>query len=1073
MHIAAFSDSPHRHPIRPSPDLPVPGGSEDGRQTSLNTLPSTMQQSVIYPEESGNTNASSISDPSPFSIAGPDDLVILPTALLADRWRQSLIRSGILHNPDLITTLEGFCRFFHDASGGCTRIIPEAEALIILSRTLEEIRDEIPSFFRGSGPSSATVRDLYELRSILSQRSVDLSSHHITGSSEKCRQIDRALAAFEKALEAKNLLDMPALVGWTTRTLRAGDRLLFGTVRLIRLYEIFPREQTLITAIRSRSRAMTFESVNGADPVLFSAPGWIHPAERRVLPAMESFTGRSDLFTDRPDPQPRDPLPIQVFPTETDEFEAVAEEIHALAEEGIPLEEIAIASPQISSASAALQNVLSDFGIPFYLHPGEPLLREPLAGFLISFLTLALNEYPREGVLSLLSSPFLNRDQGLDPLSPGDLDRVVRTAGIVGGYAWDRQIAALNERVRTNHADQFISPAVIEVAASWISALLEDLHRFTGEHTPAEYAAISRAVFTRWVSPGVREILPNAEDIALIRENRVFHAVMGCITRICSIPGMEDPVPLSRYHRYLLSLLEEPVHLSPDTGGVRIMGFRQICGMEYTCVFLPGLVEGDLPRPSTRLPLLTSYESEELGARNLDEVITGEQYYFVSALGSGRRVWLSSPRTRGEKTVLTSSFLERVRTVKSPVPWGREICHSRRNAFIRAGSLIGSHEGGNLHPSGDLLIWLPTEHTCGSIEDRIRIETFFRSGREESVYEGVLSGEEDLVSWLSGPGPFGDDHVWSPTRLEIYADCPFRFFLEHLIRVRPLPDGDETLSPARKGSLIHETLAAFFCSWCAEGPRRITSSDIPAASALMRDVFTTCCRTGQNSSPAWDAMVIQLIGSDLIPGILDRFILFESERDTPLVPTLFEYPLGGNRDNTPGPGGFVTLGDGPGMPVRIQGTIDRVDITPDGFFFIIDYKTGSLQHRTRDITEGKALQLPLYLLALEVMHRSDPVPLVGSGGSYLNLGLRIRQKWPLLDPAMKDLVGSSRKPEIDDFRGVLKDCLDATRRHITGIRCGRFPVTHGICSSSRFCPYSGICRSDSFRIPGEEPGEEE
>ena len=113
---------------------------------------------------------------------------------------------------------------------------------------------------------------------------------------------------------------MPALVGWTTRTLRAGDRLLFGTVRLIRLYEIFPREQTLITAIRSRSRAMTFESVNGADPVLFSAPGWIHPAERRVLPAMESFTGRSDLFTDRPDPQPRDPLPIQVFPTETDEF---------------------------------------------------------------------------------------------------------------------------------------------------------------------------------------------------------------------------------------------------------------------------------------------------------------------------------------------------------------------------------------------------------------------------------------------------------------------------------------------------------------------------------------------------------------------------------------------------------------------------------------------------------------------------------------------------------------------------------------------------------------------------------
>ena len=483
--------------------------------------------------------------------------------------------------------------------------------------------------------------------------------------------------------------------------------------------------------------------------------------------------------------------------------------------------------------------------------------------------------------------------------------------------------------------------------------------------------------------------------------------------------------------------------------------------MHYSGLFLGGLVEGDIPHPSTRLPLLNSTESDQLGSRSLEEVIRSERYYFISTITAANRVWLSSSKTRGERKILTSSFFEQVKVVQPTTEWGREIVHSQRRAAMKAGSLIRYHEEENEF-SEEVLTWLPADQIYGSVATRILIEDWYRTRSPDTVYDGILTEDDKVTAWLSTPRMFGPERIWSPTQLETYASCPFRFFLERVIRIDPLPDVDLTLSPTRRGTLIHETLCEFYTRWCAEGPRRITSQTLDEAKKLLTEIGAQTSGRYQYQSPVWHATLAALGGFDEIPGLYNRFLVHEATSESSLIPDRFEVTVGSRKtpDNKPG---YVLLDSNDGEPVRIQGRIDRIDTTPDGHFAIIDYKTGSQYPNGNRIIEGKSLQLPLYLLALEKMHETETQPRIGIGGSYLEISRKINQSWPLLDPEKKQVAGVPRARGTRGFREVTQGALTAAQRLITGIRSGIFPVAQDLCTISSYCPYSGICRLDRFR----------
>jgi ATP-dependent helicase/nuclease subunit B len=216
-------------------------------------------------------------------------------------------------------------------------------------------------------------------------------------------------------------------------------------------------------------------------------------------------------------------------------------------------------------------------------------------------------------------------------------------------------------------------------------------------------------------------------------------------------------------------------------------------------------------------------------------------------------------------------------------------------------------------------------------------------------------------------------------------------------------------------------------------------------------------------SPLWDATRIQMTGGeDTGPGIFSKFLVKESEEEcSALVPSLFEFSFGmpatpdDDPASVPEPVGF-SVGE---ETIRIKGRVDRIDVTPDGLFSICDYKTGSAIVSGKEIKEGKALQLPLYLSAYEQLSGKR-----GVAASYYRIRREVENKVVLLDEAGRDLICSSRPRPTTDFREVLGHSLGSAAESVRGIRNGIFSLVQEEKCPNAYCEFRFVCRFDPARV---------
>ncbi len=1020
-----------------------------------------------------------LADLADFSPSSGRDFLFVPTNHLVKAIQNTYTSRKTPIIPDQITTLREFCRRHHENAGSLTTLISDGQSLQILSETLESIREEIPFFFSKHNPAPTTLKDLLALRDILSQRRIAFFKHEQITKSEKCRQINLALEAYSSALEKCGLIDATGLIEWTISHINAGRHGTFGTAIFWGFHKPLPREKELIAAIRDHADLCRFYYPTGRDPKIYDVPDWfgdgIIPMEEQIITGL--FTGE--------ELQSCDNILARIFQSPEEELESIAEEICAIHKGGTLLEDITVATPDLSSQSL-ISGIFHDFGIPVHICTGEALNREPLVGFFTLLPALVADNFPREDLVSLMASPFFRSDQP-DIRAPGIrvFDMIFRMARIMDGSSWDQALEALADDPEVGddgEYDQQVDRDVLSVVRTWTKRFQTDLLTLKQEQTLAEHVTSFRLILDHWVRPG---FIGKPDTIRVTdREKRAWERFDLCLTKLTVTFEPDKKIGVGSFTRYLNYLLEELVTIGDDQGGVTVMRLSETAHLSLPILFLAGLIEGDIPRPSTRLPLLTAAESDLLGGRSLSEVISSEQYSFITAISAGERVYLSAPRSRSEKILLTSPFLEEVRQRLNPPEWGQKITRSKSHAAISAGKMIrAAAETPALGTCDTILNLLPVDQTFGSVADRILMEDWHRTGTADSPYDGILSDDQNATTWLTER--FGPDRVWAPTRLETYATCPFRFFLQQVLHLTPLPEVDPALTPAQRGNFIHDTLCDFFKQWSQEGPRQITRQYLPTAAALLRETGIEKSLRYRFTTPAWHATLLSLFGDGDVPGLFDRFLVCEASReDTTLLPQYFESEIGprkgvdgrlqegdarseemSGRKKRVTERDCVLLDQGEGEPVRISGRIDRVDLSRDGFFAIIDYKTGSSYPNAKGIREGTALQLPLYLLAVEKMYEADELPLTGIAGSYCEISRKIKQTWPLLSPDHKSLVGVGTSRATAGFRDILLSSLDAARNCIREIRSGRFPLPQ-TCQVP-YCEYTAVCRFNRFRISDE------
>ncbi len=314
----------------------------------------------------------------------------------------------------------------------------------------------------------------------------------------------------------------------------------------------------------------------------------------------------------------------------------------------------------------------------------------------------------------------------------------------------------------------------------------------------------------------------------------------------------------------------------------------------------------------------------------------------------------------------------------------------------------------------------------------------------------------------------GTDRAWSASRLETYAGCPFRFFLQYVLGVERLerPEVLDRISPLDKGSLIHAILRGFLSGHGAElgtsarkqGADRAAIHDDGAARTALHAALAAVARREIARVEADTPVGYPLtwsVDADRLVDDLAAWLDFELDRAGPLVPEAFELAFGGASDrdedtdrrsvDTP-----VRL-DLPGVgSTAFQGRIDRVDLDREGRRArVIDYKTGKKRDNAVDVEldGGLHLQLPIYLLALRAFFPE----LTRAKAEYLFLGADPR-------PVVYEAPGfPDPSPELVKTLGIL----------LSGIRDGRFfacPEKGGGCSPCRFPTVCGVGIEDRYAL---------
>ncbi len=177
---------------------------------------------------------------------------------------------------------------------------------------------------------------------------------------------------------------------------------------------------------------------------------------------------------------------------------------------------------------------------------------------------------------------------------------------------------------------------------------------------------------------------------------------------------------------------------------------------------------------------------------------------------------------------------------------------------------------------------------------------------------------------------------------------------------------------------------------------------------------------------------LRLRGSAASPGMIDRVLSMEADRDDEIARRLIEYSL----DDV-----FVFRGeDETTRAVRLRAKIDRVDLLADGTFRVIDYKSRILPDLKQTV------QLQVYTSAVaQQLQKADGTGPVPAEAFFLSMEG---------EPPIR-AIRPAKGQTLDD---VLRAAEARLVQALDDIGAGHFPPRPVPRSLCRLSPFDAVCR---------------
>ena len=386
---------------------------------------------------------------------------------------------------------------------------------------------------------------------------------------------------------------------------------------------------------------------------------------------------------------------------------------------------------------------------------------------------------------------------------------------------------------------------------------------------------------------------------------------------------------------------------------VRIVQLSELRSQEFDTVFLGDFVDGSFPENYSPDPLLP-----EIPYRNEEEQLHDSRFMFYRVLKSFReRLYLLVPQREREADLIPSPFLEQLRTVADVKTV--EVEHPERGSTSGFLSTYGNHLWTADTPTDGVFLD-GLEHMRALIKHVVKVEKSREETHKLLAYEGVLTPEAlSAASWDCLRSLQRESY--SVTELETYANCPFQYFAGKILNlsIKEDEEGDE-LSNLGKGSLLHDVLRTFYSNRKDRGEPpigRCGDDDFKEAKQQLDVILKSVSEEHRHQRNHRIEIPINednlFWGADIekFRTTLHKWLEAERSYDLSTTPHYYEVPFGRQRNPREAE---------PNGAVHLTGKIDRIDVDT-GIFNVVDYKSGSTMPKIRDILEGRALQLPIYI----------------------------------------------------------------------------------------------------------------
>jgi ATP-dependent helicase/nuclease subunit B len=733
-------------------------------------------------------------------------------------------------------------------------------------------------------------------------------------------------------------------------------------------------------------------------------------------------------------------------PDPASEAREVAREVIVALEDGTPVHEVAVFHGADHSYRRLLRETFASAGIPAVPLPGIPLIETRVGRGVLGLAGLPLQDFSRTAVMEALGIAPLRGllpagDRNVHPL-PAAWDRVSREAGITkGADRWQKALAALIRDLDSSIEHQ-------QAAGNDSSVLAQEAMR----EQARELDDVVRELISRLLP--LLEPQPAAQFVAAFRQIVFDHFdphadavddVLQEIEQLGTVGAVGGSFSLAAFGEALRANLEA-AYLRPRSlgTGVVIADYRQAAGFRFQRTILCGAYEGSLPAGPGKDPLVddgtwaalrTQFPFIEDVALRIERSEEAAQRAIRSA-GEETVVWTAPLHEPGGTREYYPSPLMRAHAS------GRDAAiktasdlrgHSAADGWLRrgrsplaatlAGPVVAPEEARyrwaiSQRRAGD---WLNPSHTLWPAISMLRAR---RSPR--------LTRWDGNLSELGARSALEIHRSVSPTSLENYSVCGFRYFAKSVLGLYPVeePEERDMMSAAERGTLIHEILHRFFREQQANGrPQQVEAWTEADAETLMRitdEALAEAAERGLTGLSVYSLHEARTIKADL-RRFLEEDTLFRQR--TGAVPAQFEAAI---------PETEVA-----GVPLK--GIVDRVDVTPDGSqAWVIDYKSGSTDDfkgiRDDPLVGGTKLQLPVYKRAAPNTEQVQAL------------------YWFITKRGGFEFIEYEPSPEqADAFPRTLQAI-------VAGIRAGSFPAVpgednefHGKFDNCRYCDYDRIC----------------